>query len=219
MDEKIRVVIVEDQLIFRSGLKLVLNEINEVELIGECVNGLEFLDFINKKMPNIVLMDINMPLMNGFDASKIATEKYPEIKILILSTFGEEESLVKMLELGIKGFLLKNVDEEELRKAILLVSKGKTYFSNELLPSITNSFMKNRSSEKEKDEVISKLTKRELEILQLITQGYTNKEIAEVCFISARTAGGHRSSLLGKTACKNTADLVSFAIINNLIKL
>jgi len=133
--------------------------------------------------------------------------------------FGEEEYIVKMLEVGIKGFLLKNVEEEELIKAIEVVSDGKNYFSNELLPAITNSFMMKKTSEKEQAILNEKLTKREIEVLQYICKGYTNKEIAETIFISPRTAGGHRSNLLSKTGCKNTADLVGFAIKNNLIKI
>jgi len=218
MKNKIKLLIVEDQLIFRNGLKILLKEIPEVEFIGECSNGLEFLEFIEKKMPDVVLMDIKMPMMDGFEATKIATQKYPEIKIVILSMFGEENYLVRMLEAGIKGFLLKNVEEDELRKALFLVSDGKNYFSNELLPALTNSFMKKKNNDEEKTSIIDKLTKRELEIMQLISKGYTNKEIAEFCFISPRTVGGHRTNLLSKTASKNTADLVGFAIKYNLIK-
>ncbi len=218
MKSNVKILIVEDQYIFRNGLKLLLNEIHDVVLIGECSNGLEFLEFIETKMPDIVLMDIKMPMMDGFEATRIATQKYPNIKIVILSMFGEENYLVRMLEAGIKGFLLKNVEEDELRKAINLVSEGKNYFSNELLPALTNSFMKKKNDEDEKVSVIDKLTSRELEILQLISRGYTNKEIAEVCFISPRTVGGHRTSLLSKTLSKNTADLVGYAIKYNLIK-
>jgi DNA-binding NarL/FixJ family response regulator len=126
---------------------------------------------------------------------------------------------VRMLESGIRGFLLKNVDEEELRKAILVVSSGKNYFSHELLPALTGSFMKKKSYHDEKQTMLEKLTRRELEVLHYICQGYTNKEIAEACFISPRTAGGHRTNLLDKTDCKNTAELVSYGIKYDLIKV
>lgn len=218
MSDKISIIIVEDQTIFRNGLKLLLNEIPEVELVGECSNGLDFLDMLDRKMPDIVLMDIKMPMMDGYEATKRAAERFPNIKVIVLSMFGEEEYLVKMLEAGIKGFLLKNVEEDELKKAIMMVAEGKNYFSNELLPALTNSFKKKKTYDEEKEKLLDKLTRREVEVLQLICKGYTNKEIAEECFISPRTAGGHRTNLLAKTGCKNTADLVSFAIKYNLIK-
>ncbi|MEI6766576.1 MAG: response regulator transcription factor [Bacteroidota bacterium] len=217
--EKIRILIVEDQVIFRGGLTLLLQDMPEVEIIGEAANGQEFLDFVAKKFPDIVLMDIKMPVMDGIEATRIAAQKYPKLKILVLSMFGEEEYLVKMLEAGIRGFLLKNVEEDELRKAITMVAQDKNYFSTELLPALTSSFMRKKASDEEKDGMMEKLTKREVEILQYLCKGYTNKEIAEVCFISPRTAGGHRNNLLEKTGCKNTAGLVSYAIKNGLIQM
>jgi DNA-binding NarL/FixJ family response regulator len=217
--EKINVMIVEDQIIFRSGLMLLLSEIPEVNVIGEAADGKEFLDMVKKNRPDIVLMDIKMPVMDGIEATMTAMELYPELKVLVLSMFGEEEYLVRMLEAGVRGFLLKNVDEDELRKALMIVASGKNYFSQELLPSLTNSFMKQKNYKDEKQQLLDKLTRRELEVLHYICQGYTNKEIAEVCFISPRTAGGHRTNLLEKTECKNTAELVGFGIKYNLIRV
>jgi DNA-binding NarL/FixJ family response regulator len=219
MKDKIRIAIAEDQQIFRNGLKLLLKENSDITIVGEAANGEEILDLLDKKEVDIVLMDIKMPIMDGIEATQIALRKFPDLKVIVLSMFGEEEYIVKMLEVGIKGFLLKNVEEEELMKAISIVSDGKNYFSNELLPAITSSFMQKKTSEKEQASMNEKLTKREFEVLQLICKGYTNKEIADEMFISPRTAGGHRSNLLSKTGCKNTADLVGFAIKNNLIKL
>jgi DNA-binding NarL/FixJ family response regulator len=216
--EKINVLIVEDQTIFRSGLKLLLNEIPEVNVMDEASNGKEFLEIIKEKMPDIVLMDIKMPVMDGIEATKTALGLYPQIKVLVLSMFGEEEYLIRMLEAGVRGFLLKNVEEDELRKALMIVSEGKNYFSNELLPALTNSFMKKKTYTDEKDNILEKLTRRELEVLEYICKGFTNKEIAETCFISPRTAGGHRTNLLEKTGCKNTAELVGFGIRFNLFK-
>lgn len=216
--ETISVIIVEDQHIFRSGLKLLLKEIPWIQLMDEAGNGKDFLDILKDKKPDIVLMDIKMPVMDGFEATQKALELYPDLKVLILSMFGEEEYLVRMLETGIRGFLLKNVEEDELKTALKIVSEGKNYFSNELLPALTNSFMKKRSFNDERNDVLDKLTRRELEILTYICKGYTNNEIAEACFISPRTAGGHRTNLLEKTGCKNTAELVGFGIKYNLLQ-
>jgi DNA-binding NarL/FixJ family response regulator len=216
--KKINVLIVEDQVIFRSGLKLLLAEIPEVNIMDEAADGKEFLEILKRTVPDIVLMDIKMPGMDGIDATRAALDLHPDLKVLVLSMFGEEEYLVRMLEAGIRGFLLKNVEEDELRKAIINVASGKNYFSNELLPALTNSFMKKKSFHDEKQNVLKKLTRRELEVLTYICQGYTNKEIAERCFISPRTAGGHRTNLLEKTECKNTAELVGYGIKYNLIE-
>ena len=214
---KINIVIVEDQVIFRSGLKLLLGDIPEVQVVDEASNGVEFLEVLKNTMPDVVLMDIQMPLMDGIEATKNAVALYPDIKVLVLSMFGEEEYLVRMLETGIRGFLLKNANEDELRKAIIMVEQGKNYFSHELLPALANSFMKKKTYNDEKQTLIDKLTRRELEVLNLICKGYTNKEIADACFISHRTAGGHRANLLEKTGCKNTAELVAFGIKYNLM--
>lgn len=219
MNSKIKVLIVDDHLIFRNGLKLLLNDIPNVELIGSCSNGMDLLDSLQNMSPDIVLIDIQMPVMDGVEAIKIASDKYPGIYFIVLSTFYNEEYLVRLMELGIKGYLLKNADALELSKAIQLVNEGKNYYSVDLLPFITNSFIKKRINEEEQSSLLGKLSKREIEIMQLICKGFTNKEIAEKCFISPRTVGGHRSNLLEKTGCKNTADMVYVALSKNLIPM
>lgn len=215
--EKIKVMIVEDQIIFRKGLKLILSEMEDVQIMRDADNGKEFLEIIKKTTPDVVLMDIQMPIMNGVEATKTAVGLYPDIKILVVSLHGEEEYLLSMLEAGARGFLLKNTDEDELKNAIHSIYSGKNYFSNDLLPALTSAYMKKKNYTKEKNNVVEKLSKREIEILGYICKGYTNKEIAEVCFISFHTVGGHRENLMAKTGCKNTAQLVAFGIKYNLI--
>ena len=212
--------IVEDQHIFRKGLILLLKEIPGVEIFGEASNGQEFLDMIKDERPDIVFMDIQMPVMNGIEATKKAIEEYPGLKIVAISMFGEEEYLVSMLEAGIKGFLLKTVEEYELHKAIELVSDNKNYFSDELLPVLTNSLVnrKSRTSGQE-PELREELTKREMEVLNLICKGFTIKEIAEQLFISQRTVDGHKANLFRKTGVDSSVKLVTFAIRNNLFKV
>jgi DNA-binding NarL/FixJ family response regulator len=215
--EKIKIMIVEDQLIFRKGLKLILSEMEQVQLMVDAGDGKEFLEIIKKDMPDIVLMDIQMPGMDGIEATKAAVALYPDLKILVVSLHGEEECLLSMLEAGARGFLLKNTDDDELKKAILTVYAGKNYFSNDLLPALTSAYMKKKTYTHDKNDIIEKLSPREIEVLRYICKGYTNKEIAEACFISDRTAGGHRGNLLAKTGCRNTAQLVAFGIKYNLI--
>ncbi len=218
--KKLKIMIVEDQHIFRKGLILLLKEIPGVEIFGEASNGQEFLDMIKDERPDIVFMDIQMPVMNGIEATKKAIEEYPGLKIVAISMFGEEEYLVSMLEAGIKGFLLKTVEEYELHKAIELVSDNKNYFSDELLPVLTNSLVnrKSRTSGQE-PELREELTKREMEVLNLICKGFTIKEIAEQLFISQRTVDGHKANLFRKTGVDSSVKLVTFAIRNNLFKV
>jgi len=215
--EKIKVMIVEDQILFRYGLRLALSNIENVTLMEDAFDGKEFLEIIDKKMPDVVLMDIQMPVMDGIEATKNAMSLYPGIKILAVSMHGEEEYLVKMMEVGVKGFLMKDTDEDELKKAILLVNAGKNYFSIDLLPALSGSYLKKKTFTDVVNNIIKTLTRREFEILDYICKGFTNKKIAEVCFISPRTAGGHRGNLLAKTSCKNTAELVGFGIKYDLM--
>ena len=202
--EKIKVMVVEDQLIYRKGISMLLSDIDELELMPDAANGKEFLELIKTAMPDVVLMDIHMPVMDGIEATKTAAELYPGIKILTLSMHGEEE-------------YLKSADEDELKKAILVVNGGKNYFSDDLMPLLTGTLAKKKRIRSDLEEIINSLTKRELEILGHICKGFTSKDIAEVCFISPRTAAGHRTNLLEKTGCKNTAELVAFGIQNNLL--
>jgi DNA-binding NarL/FixJ family response regulator len=215
--EKIKVMIVEDQVLFRKGLRLAISDIKNAELMEDALDGKEFLELIKKNMPDIVLMDIKMPVMDGIEATKIAMSLYPALKIIVISSHGDEEHLVQMIEAGARGFLLKDTNGEELQKAISLVSAGKNYFTQELFSNLASAFMKNKTYQSEKQEIIEKITKREIEVLGYICRGFTNKELADICFISPRTAGGHRSHLLEKTGCKNTAQLVAFGIKYDLI--
>ncbi len=220
MKRKLRILIVEDQHIFRKGLILLLKEIPGVEIFGEASNGQEFLEMIQDERPDIVMMDIQMPVMNGIEATKKAIELYPSLRIVAISMFGDEEYLVSMLEAGIKGFLLKTVDEYELSKAIELVADNKNYFSDELLPVLTNSLVNRKTrSESPEPELREELTKREIEVLNLICKGFTIKEIADQLFISQRTVDGHKANLFRKTGVDSSVKLVTFAIKNNLYKL
>jgi DNA-binding NarL/FixJ family response regulator len=215
--KKIKVLIVEDQMLIRTGLKFHLNEIEEVEVLGEATNGQEFLDFIINQMPDVVLMDINMPVMNGIEATRLAMQKYPDLTVLVLSSYDDEENLGKMMAEGIRGYLLKNVNKEVLKEAILKVADGKFYFSPEILPLLTNELVK-KESQTDGKEKLNKLTAREVEILKYICQGFTNIEIGKKCAISERTAGGHRFNILKKTGCRNTIGLMFFAIKNGFLK-
>jgi len=213
--EKINICIVDDHSLFRNGLKLLLSAFPEINVIYECSNGIEFLQSIEKQTPDVVLMDIEMPGMNGVDATRLAIEKYPNLKIITLSMFGEEEYYYKMIDAGAKGFILKNSDIDEVIKAIKAIMQGTTYFSQELLYNVVKNFREVRKT----DQIQLQLSQRELEILEHICKGMSNQEIAKELNISKRTVDKHRSNILSKTDTKNTASLVMFAVEHRLVEV
>lgn len=210
------VVIVDDHQIFRQGLKSLLVTENIANVIGEAANGLDFLELLKKLTPDLVLMDIDMPLMNGINATLKALELYPDLKIIAFSMYGDEEYYYKMIDCGVKGYLLKTSGIGELENAIQQVANGESYFSNEMLRKIISSLSKHNSHDSEK---LNELTEREIEVLQQICQGFTTEEIAQKLFISPKTVKNHRANLLEKTNCKNTPGLIVYAIKNKIVKL
>ncbi len=211
-----QIVIVDDHFIFRNGLKDLLTEIPNVNIIAEAESGEEFIDMLPSISPDIVFMDIKMPGINGIETTKRALEIKPDLKILALSMFGENEYVEEMLQAGALGYLLKNIGKEELIKAIDNLAQEKGYFSDEILVMVTRKVFNAKQENKEKS-ILDSFTRRELEVLQLVSQGFSNADIAKKLNISPRTVGGHRNNMLSKSGLKNTAALVSFALKNNAI--
>lgn len=211
----IEVIIVDDHSLFRNGMKLLLNNAGSFHILAEASNGKEFLNLLPKHKPDVVLMDIDMPEMDGIEATTIALENYPALKIICLSMYGEEEYYYKMIEAGVRGFLLKNSDISEVKTAITTVFEGGKYFSQELLYNVVRNIKQTQVSQ----ELMETLSERELEVLKQICIGLSNQEIAENLHISKRTVDKHRANLLDKTNSKNTAHLVMYAIKNKLIEL
>jgi len=210
----ISVCIVDDHTLFRNGLRLLLNASSEVQVIAEAENGREYLRMLEKTIPDITLMDIEMPEMNGIETAAQAIKLIPDLRIITLSMYGEEEYYVKMIDAGAKGFILKNSDISEVLAAIRAVYEGGTYFSQDLLLNV----VKNIRSGKLPATSDTHLSEREIEILQKICQGYSNQEIADQLNISKRTVDKHRSNLLEKTGSKNTANLVIYALKHKLVE-
>jgi len=211
MDTKAKIIIVDDHEIFRKGFAMVLSTFDFTELIGEASDGNEFLALEQINEADIIFMDIKMPVMNGIDATRIAIEKNPDIKIVALSMFGEEKYLQSIIEAGAVGFLLKNVKRDELEYALHQFLDGKNYYSKELLSFFTKKYTKQNENDN--------LSKRELEILQLIAEGLTNQEIADKLFISLRTVEGHKTNLIQKTGSKNIINLLIYAMKHNLVDI
>ncbi len=215
MLSKIKLCIVDDHEIFRKGLKLVFNKNADIDVVGEAGSGEEFLQLMDDVHFDVVLMDIKMNGIDGIETTEKALQKNPNLKVLVLSTFGEEEFLQQIINVGAKGFLLKNVDKQTLFNAIGLVYNNQNYFSPELIPFFTNKYI-NQNNFEEHD---AELSKRELEVLTLIGEGLTNSEIAEKLFISIRTVDKHKNNLISKTGSKNVVSLLIYAIKNKIISL
>ena len=214
--KKPNIIIVDDHLIFRQGLKSIITLESIANVIGEASNGIEFIELLSTLRPDLVLMDIDMPRMNGLDATAKALEILPDLKIIAFSMFSDEEYYYKMIDRGVKGFILKTSGINELETAIQNVMLGDTYFSNELLRKIINNFGRPNSN---KTGTVDNLTEREIEVLQQICLGLSTDQIAEKLFISPKTVKSHKSNLLEKTVCKNTPALILYAIKNKLVEL
>lgn len=212
---KRKVVIVDDHTLFRNGLRILINTMNDYHVVGEASNGKQFLDLLETEVPDLVLLDINMPVMDGIEAATIAQKLYPDLKIITLSMYGEEDYYYKMVNAGVKGFVLKNSDIKEVKTALDVVFDGGSFFSSELLQNLVN----NLKSSSKSNEIHAELSEREMEILILICQGLSNQEIGDKLFISKRTVDKHRANILEKSESKNTAQLVVYAIKNKLVEL
>lgn len=225
-NKKYSVLLVDDHALFRNGLKLLLNSHEKFRVAGEAATGVEMLDWLAEAdvVPDVVLLDISMPDMNGIEAAGEALGRWPDLRIITLSMYGEEDYYFKMVSQGVKGFLLKNSDITEVYAALEAVLDGGSYFSQELLFNLVSNLRSSSdgendtdSREEEGDEAM--LSEREKEILLLICKGLTNYEIADMLFISKRTVDKHRANILEKTNCKNTANLVVYAIKNGLVEI
>jgi DNA-binding NarL/FixJ family response regulator len=212
--KKISVYIVDDHSLFREGLKLLLSTLDYIDTIYEAENGQQFIDGLKKNPVDIVLLDIEMPVMDGITAARLAKEIAPGIRLIALSMYSDKNYYLSMIEAGACGFLLKNSNFQEVEKAIIDVYNDKSYISIEILNDILKSPQKNNSN-----HLIEVLTEREEEILLLICKGLTNKEIAERLVVSKRTVDKHRENLLQKTQSKNTANLVIYALKNGLFNI
>jgi DNA-binding NarL/FixJ family response regulator len=213
MEKSTSVMIVEDHAIFREGLKKILSDMPGIRIVGEAENGAVFLQLLKKVVPDIVLMDIKMPVMDGIQATDQALKLYPHLKIIILSMFGEEEYLYTMILKGISGFLLKSTSMNSLERAIRMASTGEQYFSSELNGLLAKKIRQFSSKE------LPTFTGKENEVLRLLCKGYSTDEIASEICISKRTVEGYRARLIEKTGMTNTLKLVLYALRNKLVNL
>lgn len=210
-----KILTVDDHQLVLDGLKLIIESQDDIQLIGEAHNGQEALNFVTEHDVDIILMDLNMPILNGIEASKKILSVKPESKILILSMLSDTKLVQKLVKEGIKGYMLKNSGRDEIIDAIKKLKGGGTYFD----PHIVELMMNGQSQTKVKKEGIHpSLSRREKEILQLIINEYTSQEIAAKLFIGLGTVESHRRNMISKLGVRNTAGLVSTAYEYGLLE-
>ncbi len=213
---EITILLVDDHKLFREGMKLILSSLSHIKNIYEAENGKACVAYFESgQKADIIFMDIEMPEMNGIDATTEILTKHPELNIIGLSMYADEDYYTRMIEAGAKGFILKNSGIKEVQESIEEVTSGNNYFSKEIL----SGFIKSISRKKKEPANDGKLSEREEEVLYHICKGNSNQEIADTLHISKRTVDKHRENLLLKTGSKNTPGLVIYAIKNHIIEI
>jgi DNA-binding NarL/FixJ family response regulator len=213
MENKARIIIADDHEVILDGLSALLNAEDNLKVIATAHNGKELLEKSAELDPDICIVDIDMPVIDGLQASEMLIHRHNDSKIIILTMHNEGSILRKAKELGIKGYLLKTCDSEELIFAINKILKGKTYYTGELL----STGVQDSTPDVNALARIAQLTKRELEIIPLICQGYSNSRIATKLFISPSTVDNHRTNIMRKLGVSNVARLIRFSISNKIV--
>jgi two-component system, NarL family, response regulator NreC len=213
----IQLLIADDHEIFRDGFKLMLTKYPDIELAGEAENGRDLLDQAQSLRPDVIITDIKMPLMDGIEATKKIVEILPDIGIIGLSMFDEDDLIVDMLEAGARGYLIKNAGKEQITEAIRTVYNGDPFYCKTTSHKLTGMIARSRFNPYKKTAKVE-FSEREIEIISLICDECTNKEISDKLFISIRTVEGHRLKILEKMDVKNTVGLVVYAIKMGLVK-
>jgi len=207
----IKLLIADDHKVLINGLKLILAVRSDFKVIAVANNGAEVIDLIKNERPDVILLDINMPILNGYQTLEVIKSDYPEIKVIILSMLNDKRNVLNMFDAGAKGYLFKNTDDKHLFNAIDCVYQG-NYYVSDGLENILEEFLSNHKFPDKKNKHI--LSSREIEIVSLIIDGNTNAEIADLLFLSTRTVDTHRKNIFYKLNLNNTASLVKYALEN-----
>lgn len=214
----IRVMIADDHNMFVEGIESILEGHERIQVVSKCYTGNEVFDKIAQAKPDVILLDINLPGMNGLEVCQKLNKDYPEVKVLALSMHNEESFVTEILKYGAQGYILKNTGKKELISAIESVHSGQSYFSDEVTETIMKGLVNQRSGNKKSATLAPKISRREKDVLELIVREHTTQEIADTLFISLKTVESHRRSLLTKMGVRNTAGLVRVALENHLVK-
>jgi two-component system response regulator NreC len=216
METRRKIVIAEDHTILRAGLRALLSGQNGLEVIGEAGDGREAIRKVDTLQPDLLLIDLSMPKLNGIDAIREIKSQHPEIKIIVLTVHKSEEYIIAALQAGANGYMLKDASQNELLLAIDYVINGKTFLSPSISDKVVDAFL-NTDKKDKPGAVLDNLTAREREILKLVAEGNTNKKIAEHLCISLKTVEKHRSNLMQKLDLRNTAALTAYAIAKKMV--
>ncbi len=222
--KKTRIIIADDHSVVRSGLRLLLQSSPDFTVVAEAEDGEEAVSLVERHKPDVVIMDISMPKLNGIEATSIMKQSNPDLKIIILTVHEDEEYVYQMLRAGASGYVLKSAGKKEIFAAIESALSGERFFSPGISKLIIEGFIKRDKEQLQAQEQLQthskqQLTKREIEVLQYIAQGFTNRKIAEALFLSIRTINTHRTNLMQKLDIHDTARLVRYAIETGLVKL
>lgn len=206
----IKIAIVDDEVLLRKSIRYILSDEKNIRILFDCNNGLELIQILENsdELPDILLLDVRMPIMDGEHVTKLITELYPDIRIIILSSIDSNHFIANMVSHGISSYLLKSASPEDVVKTINRVSEEGIYFNRPIMEMILQT--------KEKSMNPNELSQREIEVLKLICKQYNTKEIADSLFISERTVEGHRKKMLEKTQSKNVVGLILWSVRNNL---
>lgn len=216
-----KILLVDDHTLVRNGFRLILESHKQLSIVGEAGDGVEALEFLDKsETPDLIITDLKMKEMSGITLIHKVKAKYPEIDVAVLSMIEDNNTVAEAFRAGAVGFLSKNSDYDELVQGIFNILQGKRYISMEIGLSLLDHFQLNRPIYIDKEAIYHRydISERELTVLELISRGFTNAEIADQIFLSKRTVEGHRQQLIDKTKTKNTADLVRFAFQNKLLQ-
>jgi len=214
--QKIRVLIVDDHTLVRDGIRALLSLIADIKVVGEAANGREALEKVNKLEPDVVLMDLAMPILGGLEATRRIRKRFPGIKVLALTQYEDREYIVPTIEAGARGFVSKTAAFSELASAIQAVYQGGSFLSPMAAAAIIEECQQKVDTEVGKDSY-QHLTDREREMLKLVAEGYTAKEIADMLVIGLRTVETHKTNLMKKLNIHNKSDLIRFAIRKGII--
>jgi two-component system, NarL family, response regulator NreC len=215
--KKIRVLIADDHALFREGIRALLSKYEDLEVTGEAADGKEAIDQVKKLRPDIVLMDIAMPGLGGLEATLELKKLFPEVKILVLTQYANQEYLFRFLKAGVSGYVLKRVAGAELMSAIRSVNQGGTFLHPDMAPAVIEGYLGGLQPAEQEDSYET-LTDREKQVLKLVAEGKTNKEIAEILTISVKTAMAHRANIADKLGIHNRAELIKFALQRGIVK-
>lgn len=214
--KRIRILIVDDHTLVRDGIRALLELVADIEVVGEAANGKEALEKVEQLLPDVVLMDLAMPIMGGLEATRRIRKQFPQTKVLALTQYDDSDYVIPVIEAGARGFVTKMAAFSELASAIQAVYRGESFLSPSAAAALVQEYQQKANVEGEKD-LYQQLTDREREVLKLVVEGHTAREIADILVVSPKTVEWYKTSLMGKLNIHNKTELIKFALRKGII--